>query len=347
MSLYLLDQKLGSRSQSDASSHKFSLKGRQSGGMHRGHSWVFRAESYDTMLAWYEDIQGLTEKTGIEKAAFVRKHARSLSAGSHAAPSVSSDGVEEDEADKVPYAAHPAALQSQEVADVIEPATPKRPEPGGRFPSDLNLSRDKRDLQSAPRSPSSSGSAVIADADRLDDPEHVQAAGTFLTAEHRRATDEDHVHVRDHQRPTNVASHSGNSESANDNSANNDKNRSSYGFPPPNASSHRTVRALDVAGSAAQSNSKDHTDADLHAAGASSGVPAAATFFNESPQPATTSPTNAAAASLPVSAAHPTMSEAGVEDVRSTNKAGLARNVKGSLGEIHVPGEFPHARTGN
>ena len=43
MSLYLLDQKLGSRSDPGSSSHKFMLKGKQSGGMHKGHNWVFRA----------------------------------------------------------------------------------------------------------------------------------------------------------------------------------------------------------------------------------------------------------------------------------------------------------------
>ncbi|SLM37125.1 Pleckstrin homology-like domain [Lasallia pustulata] len=72
MSLYLPEQKLGSRSGADSSSHKFMLKGRQTGPMHRGHAWVFRAESRDTMLAWFEDIKNLTEKTGEERNAFVR-----------------------------------------------------------------------------------------------------------------------------------------------------------------------------------------------------------------------------------------------------------------------------------
>ena len=92
MSLYLADQKLGSHSGADSSSHKFMLKGRQTGGVHRGHAWVFRAESYDTMLAWFEDIKNLTEKTGEERTAFIRQHARSVSAGSNKAPSVSDDG---------------------------------------------------------------------------------------------------------------------------------------------------------------------------------------------------------------------------------------------------------------
>lgn len=149
MSLCLLDQRLGSRSAPDASSPKFSLKGRQSGGIHRGHSWVFRAESYDTMMAWYEDIRNLTEKSGSEKTEYVRRHARSVSAGSQSAPSISSDGVDDDEADEVPYAAnkHPKELIESPV---------KRPSPGGRFPSDININHRVRDLQSAPSQSSGS-----------------------------------------------------------------------------------------------------------------------------------------------------------------------------------------------
>ncbi len=63
------------------------LKGRQTGSMHRGHTWVFRAESYDTMLAWYDDIKSLTETTTEERHAFVRRHARSVSTGSAVAGS--------------------------------------------------------------------------------------------------------------------------------------------------------------------------------------------------------------------------------------------------------------------
>jgi len=56
MSLYLPEQKLGSHSNPGSSSNKFMLKGRQTGSMHRGHSWVFRAESYDTMMAWVSEL---------------------------------------------------------------------------------------------------------------------------------------------------------------------------------------------------------------------------------------------------------------------------------------------------
>ncbi|EAT80448.2 hypothetical protein SNOG_12036 [Parastagonospora nodorum SN15] len=133
MSLYLPDQKLGSRSQPGSSSHKFVIKGRQTGSMHRGHTWVFRAETYDTMLAWFDDIKALTETSGEERNAFVRRHAsvRSISAGSHHSAS-SASGLEEDEADAIPYSAN-ASLANQPIRQETT-----RPSPGGRFPSDLN-----------------------------------------------------------------------------------------------------------------------------------------------------------------------------------------------------------------
>ncbi len=139
------------------------LKGRQTGSMHRGHSWVFRAESHDTMLAWYEDVKNLTEKSGEERNAFVRRHARSISGGSQKAGSISSEGaMDEDEADQVPYSANASLKQVSR-----ERSTARRPQPGGRFPSDLQINRDLR----APLSPSSESSDrdhdVIAEAGAL------------------------------------------------------------------------------------------------------------------------------------------------------------------------------------
>ncbi|MCJ1351674.1 MAG: hypothetical protein MMC33_001658 [Icmadophila ericetorum] len=164
MSLYLPEQKLGSHSSADSASHKFMLKGRQTGGMHRGHGWVFRAESYDTMMAWYEDIKSLAEKTGEERNAFVRRHARSASNGSQKAGSISSEGaLEDDEADEAPYSA--TASQFTQPSSQ-EPKLSERPQPGGRFPSDLNVNRDLQQL-----SPSSGASSndrdIIAAANNL------------------------------------------------------------------------------------------------------------------------------------------------------------------------------------
>ncbi len=164
MSLPLADQKLGSHSGPESTSHKFMLKGRQSGGIHRGHAWVFRAESYDTMLAWFEDIKNLTEKTGAERSEFIRRsHARSLSAGSNKAGSISSDGMDEDEADQVPY----SATASQAEIPAQKEKLTERPNPGGRFPSAINVNRDSQ-VPGAPSSPSSS-----------DDREIVAAAGAL------------------------------------------------------------------------------------------------------------------------------------------------------------------------
>ena len=135
------------------------LKGRQSGGMHRGHSWVFRAESYETMMAWFEDIKNLTEKTGAERKAFIRQHARSVSAGSQKAGSISSEGaLEEDEADQVPYS---AAASQVETATLQQEKRMERPNPGGRFPSALNINRDSQ-VPVSPSSPSTSDRDFIA-----------------------------------------------------------------------------------------------------------------------------------------------------------------------------------------
>ncbi|KAF3763705.1 hypothetical protein M406DRAFT_236725, partial [Cryphonectria parasitica EP155] len=147
MSLYLPEQKLGSHSQETGSSPKFILKGRQTGGVHRGHSWVFRAESHDTMMAWYEDIKTLTEKTPQERNDFVRSHSRSFSRTS-SRRSVSSDGVV-DEDDDEPYAAHTSSAALVPTQQDV----PRRPSPGGRFPSDIEVNA-QRGLQ-ASLSPSS------------------------------------------------------------------------------------------------------------------------------------------------------------------------------------------------
>ena len=180
MSLYLPEQKLGSHSGADSSSHKFMLKGRQTGGIHRGHGWVFRAESYETMLAWFEDIKTLTEKTGEERNAFVRRHARSLSGTSQKAPSISSDGaLEEDEADEVPYSATASHFDG---ASALESKNVDRPQPGGRFPSDVNIERNLR----VPLSPSSGSS---------DERDLIGAAGpipgTSVPYEHYQQQDKD------------------------------------------------------------------------------------------------------------------------------------------------------------
>lgn len=151
MSLYLPDQKLGSHSEPDSASesHKFMLKGRKTGTMRRGHSWVFRAESHETMMSWYEDIESLMSKTGEARNAFVRRHTRTTSGNSVEASSRCSELMEdEDEADRTPYSRQSAVLNPER--PVSEPR-----QPGGRFPSDVQIDRH---LQ-VPLSPSSGESS--------------------------------------------------------------------------------------------------------------------------------------------------------------------------------------------
>ena len=153
MSLYLPEQKLGSHSEPGSTSNKFMLKGRQTGSMHRGHSWVFRAESYDTMMAWYEDIKSLTEAAPQERNAFVRSHARSFSGQSQRAASISSDGVM-DEEDEEPFSTSASVVMQT----LGKQETARRPEPGGRFPSDIQVD-PARGLR-FPLSPSSASSSI-------------------------------------------------------------------------------------------------------------------------------------------------------------------------------------------
>lgn len=152
MSLYLPEQKLGSHSTEGGSSNKFILKGRQTGTMHRGHTWVFRAESHDTMMAWYEDIKALTEKSPEELSNFFRGHARTYSRTSQR--SVSSDGMV-DEEDDVPFSPDPAVSVQSSRQDSFQ----HRPHTGGRFPSDIQVNAQRGLL--VPVSPTVSGSGLI------------------------------------------------------------------------------------------------------------------------------------------------------------------------------------------
>ncbi|PTB62456.1 hypothetical protein BBK36DRAFT_1185416 [Trichoderma citrinoviride] len=151
MSLYLPEQKLGSRSSEGGPSNKFILKGRQTGAMHRGHTWVFRAESHETMMAWYEDIKALTETSPEDRVAFVRSHSRrSTSRSSHR--SISSDGLDEEE-DEEPF----TATEQDVIPGPRLDSASRRPQPGGRFPSDMQVNA-QRGLQ-VPQSPSSVASS--------------------------------------------------------------------------------------------------------------------------------------------------------------------------------------------
>ncbi|KAI3339350.1 hypothetical protein F4824DRAFT_508747 [Ustulina deusta] len=152
MSLYLPEQKLGSHSAEGGSSSKFILKGRQTGTMHRGHTWVFRAESHDTMMAWYEDIKALTEKSPEELSNFVRGHARTYSRSSQR--SVSSDGMV-DEEDDIPFSVDPAVSVPSSRQDSFQ----NKSHTGGRFPSDIQVNAQRGLL--VPLSPTSSAAGFV------------------------------------------------------------------------------------------------------------------------------------------------------------------------------------------
>ncbi|RVD84508.1 uncharacterized protein DFL_006257 [Arthrobotrys flagrans] len=146
MSLYLPDCTMGSHTQPGANSHKFVVKGRQTGALHRGHSWVFRAETHEDMMGFYENIKKLIELSGPERNAFVasyqKHHTPPDTATKENGSSSSENGLENDEADEIPYSADRSALVGSEPS-IHEP----RPE-GGRFPSDIDIQR-RRSLRSA------------------------------------------------------------------------------------------------------------------------------------------------------------------------------------------------------
>ncbi len=162
MSLYLPEQKLGSHSGEGSSSNKFILKGRQTGTMHRGHNWVFRAESHDTMMAWYDDIKTLTEQTPEERSNLVRANSRSISRSSQRS-SVSSDGVDDDE--EPPFTAAGAVAVASTNQQSKQDGPVRRPS-GGRFPSDLQVNA-QRGLQ-VPVSPLSVSSGYGESLNHLD-----------------------------------------------------------------------------------------------------------------------------------------------------------------------------------
>jgi hypothetical protein len=138
MSLYLPESSLGKYSDPAAVSHKFALKAKQPGSLHRGHNWVFRAETHQMMLEWYEAIKKLIEVRGKEREEYVATNntrMRSLSG----AGSVDSQEELQDEEDEQPYSAQASDLAPVEEIEE-EKQRPKRPE-GGRFPSDIMINR--------------------------------------------------------------------------------------------------------------------------------------------------------------------------------------------------------------
>jgi len=155
MSLYLPEQKLGSHSEEGSSSNKFILKGRQTGHMHRGHTWVFRAESHDTMMAWYEDIKALTERTPEERNNLMRNgggtSSRSVSRSSQRSATSSDGGVVDDDDDdqEPPFSSGAVIGQQQGQQSQQQQPRQQRPAAAGRFPSDIQINL-QRAMQAPP-----------------------------------------------------------------------------------------------------------------------------------------------------------------------------------------------------
>ncbi|KAK6505243.1 hypothetical protein TWF481_007158 [Arthrobotrys musiformis] len=180
MSLYLPDCTMGSHTQLGAKSHKFVVKGRQTGALHRGHSWVFRAETHEDMIGFYENIKKLIELSGPERNAFVasyqKHHTPPDTATKENGSASSENGLENDEADEIPYSADRSALVGSEPS-IHEP----RPE-GGRFPSDIDIQR-RRSLRSATSGASNQSLNSVPGIVQPQESYHVGLGGEF--DEHR------------------------------------------------------------------------------------------------------------------------------------------------------------------
>ena len=87
------------------------------------------------MLAWYRDMEQLVQLPHMSKSqrqTFLASHAPDDFLDRNGS---SSPGLDEDEADEIPY----NQTDHSSVEESISPPTPKRPEPGGSFPSETKL----------------------------------------------------------------------------------------------------------------------------------------------------------------------------------------------------------------
>lgn len=123
------------------------------------------------MMAWYEDIKALTEKTPEELSNFIRGHARTYSRSSQRS---SSDGMI-DEEDDTPFAVDPAVSNPSSRQESFQ----NKSHTGGRFPSDIQVNAQRGLLM--PLSPTSSGSGPV-------DEEAMARAASFNNANRDRDT---------------------------------------------------------------------------------------------------------------------------------------------------------------
>lgn len=69
MSLSLNECSVAEHSKKGSSDDRFILHAKQNGLIHRGHNWVFRADNYDTMMAWFEDLKVFTTTNSAQEKA--------------------------------------------------------------------------------------------------------------------------------------------------------------------------------------------------------------------------------------------------------------------------------------
>lgn len=72
MSLSLSECSVAEHSKKDSSEHKFILHAKQNGIIHRGHNWVFKCDSYESMISWYHNLKRFTSfNSNQEKAKYI------------------------------------------------------------------------------------------------------------------------------------------------------------------------------------------------------------------------------------------------------------------------------------
>lgn len=72
MSLPLSECSVAEHSKKDSSEHKFILHAKQNGLIHRGHNWVFKCDSYESMISWYHNLKRFTSfNSNQEKAKYI------------------------------------------------------------------------------------------------------------------------------------------------------------------------------------------------------------------------------------------------------------------------------------
>src|SRR5579859_2809191 len=88
------------------------------------------------MLAWYHDIEQLVQLPHMslsQRQTFIASHTPDELLDRQRQSGSSSPGLDEDEADEVPFS------QVNSVDDTASPSSPQRPQPGGSFPSETRL----------------------------------------------------------------------------------------------------------------------------------------------------------------------------------------------------------------